>query len=269
MDTGLTIEEKIRLLDEQLKLSNTPLELLPDKQLQALGGRAFILKTLGRVSEATDKYLDMFITKDPAMLQLKQDVKQLVDVEDAVLIQGPTGTGKEILARALHGNRSEFVAVNCSAISEQLFESELFGHVKGSFTGATGNRKGWLRAADKGTLFLDEIGDMPYVMQAKLLRVIQERKARAVGSEEEYDVTCRFIAATHKELKPDVFREDLFFRISTFILRTTPLKDRPEDAKLILKSLGITHEVQLDDMPGNVRSLQRMARQLKVLGRIM
>lgn len=154
-----------------------------------------------------------------------------------ILITGESGTGKEMIARAIHesGPRSSkpFVPINCTAIPEQLLESELFGHAKGSFTGATTRKKGLFEEAHGGTLFLDEIGDMSGQLQAKLLRVIQDRKIRSVGDIQLYDVDVRIIAATHKDLRKGIkdgnFREDLFYRLSVIPIVIPPLRDRPED----------------------------------------
>jgi len=158
-----------------------------------------------------------------------------------VLIQGESGTGKEMVARAVHslGPRANkpFIAINCTAIPETLLESELFGHAKGSFTGANVKKKGLIEEADGGTLFLDEIGDMSPPLQAKLLRVLQERKIRPVGDNHTIDVDVRVIAATHKDLKAAIregrFREDLFYRLSVIPIAIPPLRDRTEDIPLL------------------------------------
>ena len=148
--------------------------------------------------QASMRVLDSFITNDERMLRVKEHVKKLANREECVLIRGDSGTGKELIARALHGNRfGKFVGINCSAISENLLESELFGHVKGAFTGAHTDRCGLFAEARSGTLFLDEIGDMSYPLQAKLLRALEERKIRRVGSNADEDIHCRIRSEEH------------------------------------------------------------------------
>lgn len=166
-----------------------------------------------------------------------QMIETVAEVQSTVLVTGESGTGKELVARAIH-DRSEraerpFISINCGAFTETLLESELFGYVKGSFTGANTNRKGLFEAADKGTIFLDEIGEMSPAMQVKLLRVLQERKVRPVGAHEEISIDARVIAATNRNLKAmsdeGTFREDLFYRISVIPIDLPPLRERAED----------------------------------------
>lgn len=171
-----------------------------------------------------------------------QMIETVSEVQSTVLITGESGTGKELVARAIHdlGPRAErpFVSINCGAFTETLLESELFGYVKGSFTGANTNRKGLFEAADKGTIFLDEIGEMSPAMQVKLLRVLQERKVRPVGAHAEIPVDARVIAATNRDLKAmsldGSFREDLFYRISVIPIALPPLRERPDDIPLLV-----------------------------------
>jgi DNA-binding NtrC family response regulator len=171
------------------------------------------------------------------MQAIFQMIETVAEVQSTVLINGESGTGKELVARAIHdlSPRAEkpFISINCGAFTETLLESELFGYMKGSFTGANANRKGLFEAANKGTIFLDEIGEMSPAMQVKLLRVLQERKVRPVGAHEEISVDARVIAATNRDLKQmsldGTFREDLFYRISVIPINLPSLRERPED----------------------------------------
>lgn len=166
-----------------------------------------------------------------------QMIETVAEVQSTVLITGESGTGKELVARAIHDQspRAErpFISINCGAFTETLLESELFGYIKGAFTGANANRKGLFEAADKGTIFLDEIGEMSQAMQVKLLRVLQERRVRPVGAHDEMAIDARVIAATNRDLKQmsddGTFREDLFYRISVIPINLPPLRERAED----------------------------------------
>lgn len=218
-----------------------------------------------------EHWLGLFITQDDEMRQLKDKVRKLADLPYPVLVRGETGTGKELIAKALHGKRlGNFIPVNCGGFPEHLIESELFGHVKGAFTGAESDKQGLFQAAAAGTLFLDEIGELPLLMQCKLLRVLQEQTVRRVGSVNEEKVSCRVVAATHCNLfdmvKERKFREDLLWRLNTFELRTIPLRDRPADIPLIAKSMGV--EVTPDILAhtqlfGNVRELYQIVLRIK------
>lgn len=171
------------------------------------------------------------------MQSIYQMIETVAEVQSTILINGESGTGKELVARAIHdlSPRAErpFISINCGAFTETLLESELFGYVKGAFTGANANRKGLFEAANNGTIFLDEIGEMSSAMQVKLLRVLQEKKVRPVGAHEELSVNARVIAATNRDLKQmsvdGTFREDLFYRISVIPIALPPLRDRCED----------------------------------------
>lgn len=193
-----------------------------------------------------------------------------------VLITGPSGSGKEIVSRALHGlsprSRGTFVGLNCSALSENLIESELFGHVKGSFTGATGDRKGAFETARGGTLFLDEIGDLPLTLQPKLLRALEANEIRPVGSDKAVTTDVRIIAATHKNIVQAVregrFREDLYYRLNVCHLRPPPLRERLEDFDDLIYafakqfrvrfSFGAIAALRAHAWPGNVRELKNV-----------
>lgn len=205
-----------------------------------------------RISIESERWLSKFITLDEDMRMLKDYVRKLVNREHSVLIIGESGTGKELIARALHGDRSlinkeddgQFIAVNCAGLPEELVESELFGYVKGAFTGADRESVGLIRRAEKGTLFLDEVGDLPLDSQAKLLRFLQEKKVRRIGDYREVNVDVRVVAATHHNLIELVnagkFRLDLYARLSTFTLVTKPLRDRRSDIELIVKDMDIS-----------------------------
>ncbi len=179
----------------------------------------------------------LLIGKSEGIVQILKLIEKVAGVRANVLITGESGVGKEVVAREIHarGPRREapFLAVNCGAIPEGLIESELFGHVKGAFTGADRTREGLLAAAGDGTLFLDEIGELPRETQVKLLRVIQERKARPVGSTQDFEVNARLIAATNRDLAAEVqagrFREDLFYRLNVIHIRVPPLRERRDD----------------------------------------
>jgi DNA-binding NtrC family response regulator len=183
-------------------------------------------------------------------------VEKVADTNINVLIQGESGTGKELIARSLHFNSSRankaFLAINCGALPENLLESELFGHTKGSFTGATTDKKGLFRSADGGTLFLDEIGEMPQPLQVKLLRAIQEQEVTPIGSSNTIKFDARIIAATNKDLEQEVtegrFREDLFYRLNVVEINLPPLRDRREDIPLLVKHF-VTKAAEAQNAP--------------------
>ena len=218
-----------------------------------------------------------YITQHPQTLDMLRTANMLSSRDEPVLILGPTGTGKELVAKILHADRAsksmppvEMVTINCSAFPAELFESLVFGHKRGSFTGSVESTDGLLRNAKNSTAFLDEIGDLPLAQQAKLLRVIATNKVRPVGDTEEYPISCRFVFATHRDLKQMMldgkFREDLYYRISASVLRTFGLSQRQCDiipiARSILVSLGVNaDDADIIDIPvnayatGNVRQL--------------
>lgn len=225
----------------------------------------------------------------PAMEEVFGLLERVAPSDVPVLIQGETGTGKELVAKALHEHSSRakkpFVAENCAAIPENLLESELFGHVKGAFTGAVQDRPGHFVAGDGGTVFLDEIGDMPLAMQAKLLRVLNDGEVRPVGSNKARKVNVRIVAATHRDLvqavKDGAFREDLLFRLNVITLHLPPLREREGDiARLahgllpgicaeIGREVGISEaavaELERRPFPGNVRELENELRRAAAL----
>ncbi|MEN4906981.1 two-component system response regulator GlrR [Rahnella bonaserana] len=194
---------------------------------------------------ADESWRESIVTRSPIMLRLLEQANMVAQSDVSVLINGQSGTGKEVLAQAIHGasprGKKAFIAINCGALPEQLLESELFGHAKGAFTGAVSSREGLFQAATGGTLFLDEIGDMPLSLQVKLLRVLQERKVRPLGSNQDIDVDVRIISATHRDLPKAMekgeFREDLFYRLNVVGLRLPTLSERAEDIPLLANHL--------------------------------
>src|SRR5271155_894106 len=230
---------------------------------------------------ATRNSLDNIVGVSPAMEKLKQTIRTVASTQSTILIYGESGTGKELVARALHvcspRAAEPFVSINCGAFPETLLESELFGYVKGAFTGANQNKRGLFEVADQGTIFLDEISEMSLTMQVKLLRVLQEGKVRAIGSTEESDVDVRIIAATNKDLAKEIaeerFREDLYYRLSVIPIHLPPLRERHEDIPLLARDFlgrfsksmskkieGIEPEamrrLEVYGWPGNVRELE-------------
>jgi DNA-binding NtrC family response regulator len=224
---------------------------------------------------------DSVVGRDPRMIEIYKMIGVLAKNRATVMIRGETGTGKEMVARAIHDNSAHasdpFIAVNCTALTDTLLESELFGHQKGSFTGAVNSRKGYFELAGSGTIFLDEIGDTSPDFQTKLLRVLQERKFYPVGGEQHRTTEARVIAATHQNIEDLVddgkFREDLYFRLKVVEVRVPPLRERREDIPLLADSLltrirketnqTVRHispdamaKLMAYDWPGNVRELE-------------
>ena len=201
--------------------------------------------------------IDNLVARSPAMTPVLSLVRRAAASEATVLITGESGTGKEVVARAIHaaGDRSQarFVAVNCGAIPEPLIESELFGHLRGSFTGAIADRRGLFEEADRGTIFLDEIADLPLAMQVKLNRVLQERKVRRVGATDERSLNVRVVAATNVDLRARIaagqFREDLFYRLNVLHLELPALRDRREDIPALAAFLLDRHATARSDRP--------------------
>jgi len=249
---------------------------LRQKSLQA--ENVLLKRELGK-----DYDFSSIIGESQALKAILDEVRKITDTKSNVLLLGETGTGKELFARVIHHNSSRrdmpFVPINCSAIPENLLETELFGHVRGAFTGAVASKKGILEEAEGGTVFLDEIGDMSLALQAKLLRVIEDQVIRPVGSTKGNKVDIRFITATNKDLKTAVkqalFREDLYYRINVISLQIPPLRHRKEDIQSLVryylekysqemgKQLKDVSPVAMDIMigyewAGNVRELQNV-----------
>ena len=236
--------------------------------------------------------MENIVARSAAMQRLLQQVVQVADSDATILLFGETGTGKEVFARVIHSNsrrsKGPFVALNCAAIPETLFESELFGHVRGAFTSAHGAKRGLFQSASGGTLFLDEIGEMPLSMQVKLLRAVQEREVREVGSELSTKIDVRIITATNKDLgeavKSGAFRNDLYYRISVVPLFIPPLRERPDDIPLLAQHFliasakrankelrGFTpaalNRLVAHPWPGNVRELENVIEKATVMTR--
>jgi len=245
---------------------------------------------LASTSRSEGKWRSNIISRSVIMEQLLQEAEQIAGSDVSVLITGASGSGKELLANAIHQasprNKKPFIAINCGALPEQLLESELFGHTKGAFTGAVSKHDGLFKAANGGTLFLDEIGDMPAPLQVKLLRVLQERQVRPVGSTETISVDVRVVSATHRDLEQamqeDQFREDLFYRLNVVNLHLPPLKDRPEDipplARYFVEQAAERHNPRVKNIssaalqvlaqaswPGNVRQLENIIEKVTAL----
>jgi transcriptional regulator with GAF, ATPase, and Fis domain len=230
------------------------------------------------------------LTADPAMLELLRMVAQVAESDAPVLIRGESGTGKELVARALHANSSRrlrpFVALHCSALPASVLESELFGHTRGAFTGAQGERKGRIAMAEGGTLFLDEVAEIPLELQAKLLRFLQFGEIQRIGSDQTETLDVRVVAATHQDLKALAaakrFREDLYFRLDVVELRLPPLRERAGDVPLLLDhflrrewkregkprfSAEAERALLAHEYPGNVRELENVVRRACLLAR--
>jgi DNA-binding NtrC family response regulator len=222
------------------------------------------------------------------MLEIGRRVRLVAPRMTTVLIEGPTGSGKEIVAEALHRlsprSRKPFVAINCAAIPEELLEAELFGHTRGAFTGAVKGRVGRIESADGGTLFLDEIGEMPLGLQSKLLRFVESGELQRVGDNETVKVDVRIVAATHRPLaehtKSGRFRADLYYRLAVFLIRTPSLAEHAQDLPLLvehfMQRLGREQPVKrvdkkamarlaLHDWPGNVRELEHILERGSIL----
>lgn len=264
------------LWENSLNLQTISTDFLPafSSALESFRLRSSLSESLGKIVGHSPQIRDLYRIAEKASLS-----------SGSVLITGESGTGKELVARAIaSGDPKKFVVVNCSAIPENLFESELFGHVKGAFTGATNERTGLFEEADGGTLFLDEVGDMPLSVQTKLLRALQEGEIRAVGSNYNRKVNARIIAATNRNLEKDIktrlFREDLFFRLNVIPVFVPPLRDRPDDIPYLVRHFISLYSketplpqikadalelLQIYEWPGNVRELENIIHRALVL----
>jgi DNA-binding NtrC family response regulator len=258
---------------------------------RALERRRLLQENIELKNEVSSKYrLENIIGASPAMQNVYRLIAKCAPTNSTVMLTGESGTGKELIARAIHHNSlrkdKPFVAVDCTSLTETLLESELFGHVKGSFTGAIANKKGMFELADGGTLFLDEIGNISLSIQAKLLRVIQEREFKAVGDTRMKEANFRLITATNKDLKAmvaqGIFRDDLFYRINIFPVRVPPLRERREDIPALAFHFLHVFSGELDkkvtdfsdgamnvltqyDWPGNVRELENTLQRAVIL----
>jgi two-component system, NtrC family, response regulator GlrR len=237
-----------------------------------------------------NEWRQAFVTRSPALNALLDQAHLVASSDASVFIRGESGTGKELLAQAIHRasprHNKPFVAINCGAMPEPLLESELFGHVRGAFTGATRDHKGLFQAAQGGTLFLDEIGDMPLPLQVKLLRALQERTVRPVGATQSVEIDVRIISATHRDLEVEMksgnFREDFYYRLNVVAFEIPPLTERREDIPLLaahfLSMLTTKYNKEINGFapeamellvsaswPGNVRQLQNIVEQTAVL----
>jgi len=271
----ITAYGNVELAVDALKLGafdflSKPIEL---PRLRKLIGNALATGSNGKKSPAAAR--TKLLGESRAMQKIRSQISKVARSQAPAFISGESGTGKELAARSIHEQSSRcnqpFIPVNCGAIPEDLMESEFFGHLKGSFTGATDDKLGLFQAAEGGTLFLDEVADLPLSMQVKLLRVIQEKSVRPVGAEKEIDIDVRLISATHKNLSKAVemgqFRSDLFYRLNVIDLHMPSLRDRPEDIAVMTQHLlasagSISSEAAGKllsyDFPGNVRELENI-----------
>lgn len=260
-----------------------------NEELKQTIAKALALRTVAYEKEVLDDELqqnlhfDILVGNSPVMLRIYDLIRQVAQTRTSVLISGESGTGKELIARAIHeqSDRSSepFIVINCGGIPENLMESELFGHVKGAFTGAAHDKKGLFEEADKGTVFLDEIGELSLSLQVKLLRAVQQRSFKAVGGNRDIKVDIRIMSATNKNLEEEVisgrFREDLFYRLNVIEVKVPPLRERKEDLRPLAqhflekysrelgKEIAKLSSYAIDllnkyDFPGNIRELENI-----------
>ncbi|MGZ5439920.1 MAG: sigma-54-dependent transcriptional regulator, partial [Candidatus Aminicenantales bacterium] len=314
--TGLELFQRVRRLDERIPVIFITAGGESDDAIEAmkLGALDFLLKPLNvdRVRQLVGQALEIrrlmetpvelptnthaegsehqLIGRSPAMMEVYKAVGRVAPQTVTVLIRGESGTGKEVIARAIyqHSERRDkpFLAVNCAALPDALLESELFGHARGSFTGAFRDKTGLVEEASGGTFFLDEIGDLPLALQSKLLRVLEERKVRRVGENRPRSVDVRFVSATNKDLDHEVergrFRQDLYYRLKIIAIDLPPLRERPDDALLLLNHFLDEFSRTMDrprpfvspvalelllhyPWPGNVRELQNEVQRCLVM----
>jgi formate hydrogenlyase transcriptional activator len=277
-----TLEQKVSERTLELKEAN--------EKLKELSEQLVVQNEYLRKEMPDETTFSGIIGQSEALKEVLEQVKLVSESDATVLIEGETGTGKELVARAIHENSSRknlpLIKINCGAISKELFESEFFGHAKGSFTGAIKDRMGRFQLADKGTLFLDEIGEIPIDLQPKLLRVLQEGQFEAVGDDRTRHVDVRIIAATNRDLRQEIlngsFREDLYYRLNVFPIGIPPLKERENDIELIAQNfianlckrfnyknfkLSVKHVESLKNYnwPGNIRELQNLIERALIL----
>jgi len=260
-----------------------------NEELKKTIKNALSLRTIEHEKEILDDELkktlhfEKIVGNSPVMRNIYNLIRQVAKTKTSILITGESGTGKELIAKAIHDESKQkdnpFVVVNCGGIPETLMESELFGHKKGSFTGATQDKKGPFEAADKGTIFLDEIGELTLPIQVKLLRAVQERVFKPVGSNEDVSVDIRIISATNKKLEDEVivgnFREDLFYRLNVIEIKMPPLRERKIDLRVLAQHFLEKYSREMDkevskissyaidllnkyDFPGNIRELENL-----------
>ena len=260
-----------------------------NEELKQTINNALKIKTLDHEKKILDDelkrtlYFGKIVGKSPAMRNIYKLIQQVAKTKTNILITGESGTGKELIAKAIHEESARkdkpFVVVNCGGIPETLMESELFGHKKGAFTGATQDKKGLFETADKGTIFLDEIGELGLPIQVKLLRAVQERVFKPVGSNEDVSVDIRIISATNKKLEEEViagnFREDLFYRLNVIEIKVPPLRERKGDLRVLAQHFLEKYSTEMGkevsklssyaidllnkyDFPGNIRELENL-----------
>lgn len=269
-------------------VSDTPVTQVPELTAEILGGPVLLAPAPPNRETAPLGRLPELVGNAESMLDVSRRIRLVAPRFTPVLIEGPTGSGKELVAEALHRlstrSRKPFIAINCAAIPEALLEAELFGHTRGAFTGAVQGRMGRIEAADGGTLFLDEIGEMPLALQSKLLRFVERGELQRVGDNETLKVNVRIVAATHRQLakstQDGTFRSDLYYRLAVFLIRTPALMDHMEDLHILvghfLEKMGRNEPVKrLDEAamtklkqhnwPGSVRELEHVLERAAIL----